>query len=79
MPKKWTPDELMNLTRAFQVMADLEPGLKSSSQPRFLFEAALIRLAGLGHVRPIEEVLESLGGTPAERPRPQPGKAQKKA
>ena len=50
-----------DLTRIFQIVADLEPGLKSSSQPRFLFEATLIRLAGLGAVRPIEEVLRSLG------------------
>jgi DNA polymerase-3 subunit gamma/tau len=50
-----------DLSRAFQILADLEPGLKGSSQPRFLFEAALVRLAGLGAVRPIEEILATLG------------------
>ncbi len=55
-----------DLTRAFHVLADLEPGLKSSSQPRFLFEAALVRLASLGAVRPIEDILASLeSGAPA--------------
>ena len=58
-----------DLTRAFQVIADLEPGLKSSVQPQFLFEAALIRLADLGAVRPIEELLQGLPtGTAPERP-----------
>ena len=51
-----------DLTRAFQLLADLEQGLKSSTQPRFLFDVALIRLAELGAVRPIEEVLATLGG-----------------
>lgn len=62
-----------DLTRVFQVLADLEPGLKASSQPRFLFEAALIRLASLGAVRPIEEVLQSLG-EPAAAIRPDPAR-----
>jgi DNA polymerase-3 subunit gamma/tau len=69
-----------DLTRVFQVLADLEPGLKASSQPRFLFEAALIRLASLGAVRPIEEVLQSLGEpAPAVRRDPaRKGRAQSK-
>jgi DNA polymerase-3 subunit gamma/tau len=50
--------------RVFQILASLEYGLKASSQPRFLFEGALIRMAGLGAVRPIEEILASLGGPP---------------
>jgi DNA polymerase-3 subunit gamma/tau len=55
-------------TRVFQVLAAMETGLKSSSQPRFLFEGALIRIAGLGAVRPIESVLAELGGqTPSRR------------
>ena len=58
-----------DLTRAFQLIADLEPGLKSSVQPQFLFEAALIRLADLGAVRPIEELLQGLPTKPAA-PRP---------
>jgi DNA polymerase-3 subunit gamma/tau len=50
-----------DLTRVFQILADLEPALKSSGQPRYLFEAALVRIAGLGVVRPIEDVLAGLG------------------
>ena len=57
-----------DLTRVFQILADLEPGLKSSSQPRFLFEAMLIRLAALGSVRPIEELLQSLPAHQAPSP-----------
>ncbi len=56
-----------DLTRVFQIVADLEYGLKSSSQPRFLFEAALIRIANLGAVRPIEEFLGTLSSTPQPR------------
>jgi len=52
-----------DLTRAFQLLADLEFGLKGSAQPQFLFEAALIRLADLGAVRPIEEFLTTLRAT----------------
>jgi DNA polymerase-3 subunit gamma/tau len=53
---------LQDWTRVFQILAGLEFGLKASSQPRFLFEGALIRMAGLGAVRPIEEILAGLGG-----------------
>lgn len=68
-----------DLNRAFQILADLEPALRSSSQPRFLFESALIRLAGLGSVRPIEDVLRELGGSTAAAPKkPAPAKGQKK-
>jgi len=52
-----------DLNRAFQVLADLESLLRYSTQPRFMFESALIRLASLGAVRPIEEILRSLGGS----------------
>jgi DNA polymerase-3 subunit gamma/tau len=55
---------LEDWTRVFQILASLEYGLKASSQPRFLFEGALIRMASLGAVRPIEEILASLGGPP---------------
>jgi DNA polymerase III gamma/tau subunit len=54
-----------DLTRVFQILAELEAGLKSSSHPQYLFEATLIRLAGLAAVRPIEELLRSAGGLPA--------------
>jgi DNA polymerase-3 subunit gamma/tau len=49
-----------DLNRLLGLLVDLEPGLKNSSQPRFLFESALIRIASLGAVVPIEEFLESL-------------------
>jgi DNA polymerase-3 subunit gamma/tau len=55
-----------DLSRVFQLLADLEPGLKASAHPRYLFEAALVRMAGLGAVRPIEQVLEALGGNPSQ-------------
>ncbi|HET9300484.1 MAG TPA: DNA polymerase III subunit gamma/tau, partial [Candidatus Polarisedimenticolaceae bacterium] len=60
-----------DLLRTFQVLSELEVGLKASSQPRFLFEAALLRLADLGAVVPIEELLR---GVPAPAPRPAPEK-----
>ena len=59
-----------DLARAFQLLAELELALRMSSQPRFMFESALIRLADLGAVRPIEEILETLssgGPAPASR------------
>jgi len=56
---------LQDWTRVFQILAGLEDGLKASSQPRFLFEGALIRMAALGAVRPIEEILAALGSAPA--------------
>ena len=67
---------LEDWTRIFQILAALEPGLKASSQPRFLFEGALIRIAGLGSVRPIEEILATLHRGGMERPEPPP--SQKK-
>jgi DNA polymerase III gamma/tau subunit len=51
-----------DLNRVLGLLVELEPGLKSSSQPRFLFESALIRIASLGAVVPIEKFLESLSG-----------------
>jgi DNA polymerase-3 subunit gamma/tau len=77
---------LQDWTRVFQILAGLEIGLKASSQPRFLFEGALIRIAGLGTVRPIEEILAALGGMPVippasrkpseEAPTPAPGRSR---
>jgi DNA polymerase-3 subunit gamma/tau len=66
-----------DLGRAFAVLAELESGLKGSSQPRFLFEAALIRLASLGAVRPIEEVLAGLAAGPVEAPAAAPPEQKK--
>jgi DNA polymerase-3 subunit gamma/tau len=68
-----------DLVRIFQLLSDLEFGLKSSSHPQFLFEAALIRMASLAAVRPIEEFLATMGGRPSsglptEPTRPTPPK-----
>jgi DNA polymerase-3 subunit gamma/tau len=64
-----------DLLRAFQMLADLEAGLKASSHPRFLFEATLMRLADLAAVRPIEDVLRGVQGKPAAAPAPAPARA----
>jgi len=67
---------LEDWTRVFQILSALEPGLKASSQPRFLFEGALIRIAGLGAVRPIESLLADLtGGRAPAAPAPLPARA----
>jgi DNA polymerase-3 subunit gamma/tau len=76
------PGEALSLedwTRIFQILATLEHPLKTSSQPRFLFEGALIRVAGLAGLRPIEEILAGLSGSatapsvgPAQRTGPAP-------
>jgi DNA polymerase-3 subunit gamma/tau len=68
-----------DLLRTFQVLSELEVGLKASSQPRFLFEAALLRLADLGAVLPIEELLRGVPAQPApsSAPRPVPEKKKK--
>jgi DNA polymerase-3 subunit gamma/tau len=59
-----------DLTRIFHLLSEIEPGLKASAQPRFVFESALLRIATLGALRPIEEVLAEIrGGAPA-RPVP---------
>jgi len=68
-----------DLNRAFLILADLESLLRYSTRPRFMFESALIRLASLGAVRPIEEVLLSLGGSrvPAAPPAAPVGPARR--
>ncbi len=55
-----------DLNRAFLILADLESLLRYSTRPRFMFESALIRLASLGRVRSIEELVQSLGGARPE-------------
>jgi len=68
-----------DLLRAFQILTELEAGLKASSQPRFLFEAALLRMADLAAVVPIEELLR---GAPAPTVAPvaaRPAPEKKKA
>ncbi len=58
-----------DLSRIFHALAELEQSLKTSGQPRYVFEAALIRIAHLGAVRPIEELLSSLESGPDVGPR----------
>lgn len=48
------------LLRAFSVLAALEAPLKYSDQPRYLLEAAAIRLAAITELAPIEELLARL-------------------
>jgi DNA polymerase-3 subunit gamma/tau len=57
-----------DLTRIFHLLSEIEPGLKASSQPRFVFESALLRIATLGTLRPIEEVLAEIRGGVLPRP-----------
>ncbi len=68
-----------DLLRTFQVLSELEVGLKASSQPRFLFEAALLRLADLGAVVPIENLLRGLPARPSAPPATRPAPEKKKA
>ncbi len=74
---------LHDWVRVFQILAGIEFALKSSSQPRFIFEGALIRIASLGSVRPIEDVLASLGGglpaAPGAPAKPAPAPAAPKS
>jgi len=68
-----------DLLRVFQIVSDLEARLKTSSQPRFLFEATLVRLASLGAVRPIEELISTLAPEiPARSERKAPPSQKKK-
>jgi len=67
-----------DLLRAFQMLSELEAGLKASSQPRFLFEATLLRLADLGAVLPIEELLRGVPSQPQASSPPPPAPEKKK-
>ncbi len=67
-----------DLNRVLGLLVELEPGLKNSSQPRFLFESALIRIAALGTVVPIENFLESLSGGAVNLPSPSGDQKKKK-
>lgn len=57
-----------DLTRIFRILAEIEYGLRTSSQPRFLFESCLLRIAALGAVRPIEELIAGLPEAPRAEP-----------
>jgi DNA polymerase-3 subunit gamma/tau len=61
-----------DLIRFFDMLLRLEGELRWTSQPRFHLEVGLVKLAKVGHVREIEEVLRDIKapGTPAPPPRP---------
>ena len=49
-----------DLIRFFDMLLRLESELRWTSQPRFHLEVGLVKLAKIGHVRDIEDVLEGL-------------------
>src|SRR5437868_3945728 len=52
-----------DLIRFFDMLLRLENELRWTSQPRFHLEVGLVKLAKVGHVREIEEVLREMKGT----------------
>jgi DNA polymerase III subunit gamma/tau len=57
-----------DLIRFFDTLLRLESELRWTSQPRFHLEVGFVKLAKIGHVRDIEEVLRDIqGGVPADR------------
>ena len=59
-----------DLIRYFDLLLKLENDLRWTSQPRFQLEVGLIKLAKIGHVRDIEDVLRDLqSGAPIQVPR----------
>src|SRR5205085_335590 len=61
-----------DLIRFFDMLLRLENELRWTSQGRFHLEVGLIKLAKVGHVRDIEEVLREMKGTEAPPPGPTP-------
>src|SRR2546430_5137226 len=59
-----------DLIRFFDMLLRLENELRWTSQPRFHLEVGLVKLAKVGHVREIEEVLREIKGT-GNSPAPQ--------
>ena len=57
--ERWSRDDRV---RALQILLDLEPALRGASQPRFVLEACLLRLAALGDLRSVEALLAELRG-----------------
>jgi DNA polymerase-3 subunit gamma/tau len=56
-----------DLIRFFDTLLRLESELRWTSQPRFHLEVGFVKLAKIGHVRDIEEVLRDIqGGVPAD-------------
>ena len=64
-----------SLLRVFSVLAGLEAPLKFSDQPRYIFEAAAIRIAALADLSSIEDLIARFdaGGPDAGPPAPRPG------
>jgi DNA polymerase-3 subunit gamma/tau len=64
-----------DLIRYFDMLLRLESELRWTSQARFHLEVGFVKLAKVGYLRDIEEVLREVkqgGGTPAPSPRPAP-------
>jgi len=60
-----------DLIRFFDMLLRLENELRWTSQARFHLEVGLVKLAKVGHVRDIEDVLREMKGTPSsQRPAP---------
>jgi DNA polymerase-3 subunit gamma/tau len=61
-----------DLIRYFDMLLRLEGDLRYTSQPRFHLEVGLVKIAKVGHVRDIEEVIREFkqGGAPAIEPAP---------
>lgn len=52
-----SPEQLL---RYLHILQEGEQGLRYSSHPRFYFEALLVRLCGLRHLVPIQEILREI-------------------
>src|SRR5438477_5862599 len=70
-----------DLIRFFDMLLRIENELRWTSQPRFHLEVGFVKLAKVGYVRDIEEVLREVKGSadaappsaaPADRPKPSP-------
>ena len=57
-----------DLIRFFDMLLRLENELRWTSQPRFHLEVGLVKLAKVGHVRDIEEVLREIRGSGEQSP-----------
>jgi DNA polymerase-3 subunit gamma/tau len=57
-----------DLIRFFDMLLRLENELRWTSQPRFHLEVGLVKLAKVGHVREIEEVLREMKGAGSPLP-----------
>jgi DNA polymerase III subunit gamma/tau len=56
---KTAPEQLL---RYLHLLQEGEPGLRYSSHPRFYLEALLVRLCGLRHLVPIQDIIKELHG-----------------